>query len=321
VSPLLLDIGKNNRGGIVMAKREKRNPPVENKIRLRDLAFDQAPIPILVMDTDLKIVTVNAAAAELSSVRGKSILGKQCNEAFACEKGLHHCFGRRLLESDEEVLTGEHIVAGFDGQPVDVYVSVRKLFDEKGNLAGVVELMADLKIIGSINIELMEQARTDPLTGLGNRRMMFQALEMEDARAARHKRPYSVVMVDIDNFKKYNDAHGHPAGDEALKFVAGALRKNSRQEDMLARYGGEEFILVLPETDADGARVKAERLRSFIKETSKTGRRMKEPITVSIGVAECGAGRRCGPGRMLSAVDTALYEAKRNGRDRVGIAK
>jgi diguanylate cyclase (GGDEF)-like protein len=160
--------------------------------------------------------------------------------------------------------------------------------------------------------ELQRLSVTDGLTGLSNHRSMMQRLNEEALRSTRHKHVFSVIMADVDHFKAYNDTFGHPAGDEILKRVAALLRESTRTIDCAARYGGEEFAVVLPETDIAGAFEVAERFRRRV-ETEPFPLR---EITLSIGVAEFPKDADK-PESVIAAADKALYQAKREGRNRV----
>ena len=160
--------------------------------------------------------------------------------------------------------------------------------------------------------ELQRLSVTDGLTGLVNHRTMMQRLKEETLRAERNKRPFAVIMADVDNFKAFNDTFGHPAGDDVLKRVAALLRESTRTIDCVARYGGEEFAVVLPETDGAGALEVAERMRTRVEAEPFEQR----AITLSIGIAEYPAD--ADKSEMVIAVaDAALYAAKRSGRNQV----
>jgi two-component system cell cycle response regulator len=169
-------------------------------------------------------------------------------------------------------------------------------------------------------MKLAEGALQDPLTGLYNRRHLDDRLAGELAGAQRHGRPVSVLMIDIDHFKNVNDAHGHLAGDEALKMVAFVLRGAVRREDVLARYGGEEFVVVARETPLEGARALGERIRRAVEHSHCSWKGHGLGVTVSIGVT-ASVGLAFVAGRsdreVLLAADRALYEAKQGGRNRV----
>ena len=136
------------------------------------------------------------------------------------------------------------------------------------------------------NERLADLATSDGLTGLKNHRHFRDALEVGVSLANRQRAPFSLIMLDVDHFKEYNDAFGHPAGDDVLCDLARALRESVRDHDLVARYGGEEFVLLLPMTDADSARIVGERIRSAI--AARTWR--FRPITASLGIATTGPG-------------------------------
>jgi diguanylate cyclase (GGDEF)-like protein len=155
---------------------------------------------------------------------------------------------------------------------------------------------------------------TDALTGLLNRRYIEERLAEEIMRSLRHRFPMSLMMLDVDNFKSYNDSYGHPAGDAALEIVAEVLKETLRGDDVAARYGGEEFAILLPQTSCEEAAPIAERIRQRIERTKFP----KRKVTVSIGIAEFSRGLDS-PKDLISAADVALYEAKNHGRNNVQI--
>ena len=158
-----------------------------------------------------------------------------------------------------------------------------------------------------------EAAFTDHLTGLANRRRFERQLEREVGRVERFARPFTLLMLDIDNFKNLNDTFGHDAGDDAIRRLSRVLREGTRGIDLAARIGGEEFAVLLVETRKEGGFEVAERLRVAIKslELPRGG-----GITASFGVAECPSDAQTAAD-ILKAADVALYQAKRNGRDQV----
>lgn len=157
---------------------------------------------------------------------------------------------------------------------------------------------------------IAEQSRTDPLTGLRNRRELLRALDEECERFRRYGTPVSVAMMDVDHFKHYNDAHGHVAGDAVLAKLAGLVSGACRTTDIVARFGGEEFAVVLTNTDAPAALVLSERLRRAVDRAEWHGR----PVTVSVGVATVHPDDDR-PLDLLERADEALYEAKDRGRN------
>ncbi len=169
--------------------------------------------------------------------------------------------------------------------------------------------------------EQMERlATTDGLTGLLNRRTFNAELDKRLREAQRYRRPLSLLLLDVDHFKRVNDTHGHPAGDSVLRGVARLAGKQARETDLVARYGGEEMALVLPETDAGGATVIAERIRAAVAAASHATEQGAIKVTISIGVATWpGAGED--PEALIASADKALYRAKQSGRNRVEVAR
>lgn len=172
----------------------------------------------------------------------------------------------------------------------------------------------DLRVRRACDLELARRlANTDGLTGLYNHRHLQERLKQEIERAERYGRPLSLVMADLDRFKRFNDAYGHPRGDEVLIQVAQTLRHVTRSADIVARYGGEEFTLILPETPAAEAGVLAGRARECVAALA-----IGDPenrVTLSLGVAAHSPGLT--KEGLIEAADAALYAAKRRGRNRV----
>lgn len=155
----------------------------------------------------------------------------------------------------------------------------------------------------------------DGLTGAHNRRHLMETLERELPRARRHGRPLSVLMLDIDYFKKINDTYLHLAGDYVLKELATLVRSRVRPDDTVARYGGEEFAVVLPETSLQGALKIGEDLRQLVEGHAFTFENERIAVTVSIGAAQ--ADERCDVVQFLKGADEQLYNAKRTGRNKI----
>jgi diguanylate cyclase (GGDEF)-like protein len=161
------------------------------------------------------------------------------------------------------------------------------------------------------NEELEMLSTTDSLTGLDNHRSLMQRLDEEEARCKRERRSFSVLVGDVDHFKQYNDAFGHPAGDEVLKAISDIMRDAARPIDCVARYGGEEFVVLMPDTGPADALELAEHIRARVAAKKFTGRKM----TLSIGVAAFPEDADNAEA-LISIADEALYQAKREGRDR-----
>src|SRR5262249_14980122 len=177
------------------------------------------------------------------------------------------------------------------------------------------EAIAALAALAIANARLYQQTLelsfTDALTGVPNRRQLFLRLENELSRSLRFGEPVSLLMIDLDLFKRINDEHGHTVGDGVLRGVALALRRSVRKIDIVARYGGEEFCVVLPRVGKPEALEVAEKLRRLVANTSVPGPEGHDPlsVTISIGVATLGVDAEEVAG-LIEKADGALYEAK-----------
>lgn len=213
----------------------------------------------------------------------------------------------------ERILEHRKSMAGRLGSPVDLRVALASFF---------VEVNRQLKNPKIIEMRLFERERAsacrDDLTGLFNYRMFREQLEREMSRSSRSSSPLSVVMLDIDHFKQYNDANGHESGNKALEAVAGLLEGSLRKADIAARYGGEEFALILPCTPKTSAHVVGERIREAIEQYRFQGEEAlpRGELTLSAGLATYPADA-ADPGELVRNADRALYMAKAAGRNQV----
>ncbi len=191
---------------------------------------------------------------------------------------------------------------------------------EKGETKYIEEILEKYKgkALTKFLKRLYFYATRDSLTGLWNRRMLEEVLGKEVLKSLRYKQPLSIMIIDIDDFKKYNDTYGHLQGDEAIKQVTKIIMKNIRKADFAARYGGEEFIIVLPNTKKENAKIVGERIRkevekAKIKKISKDLPDDCKKITVSIGISEL----KENINETLRNADLALFEAKKRGKNMV----
>lgn len=173
------------------------------------------------------------------------------------------------------------------------------------------------------NDELQRKADLDGLTGIANRRHLDRHLQAQAALCQRHKIPLSVIMLDLDHFKTYNDNYGHLAGDSCLKKVAKVMQRQvQRPTDLVGRYGGEEFSVILPDTDETGAQILAEKIRQSVSALAipHENNSAAPHVTLSLGVATCVPEPGFNPADLVSRADKALYQAKQAGRNRVSQA-
>lgn len=242
--------------------------------------------------------------------------------------GLELCRALRSIESPGYVFiiiitakdSKEDIVKGLEAG-ADDYIS--KPFHHAELLARIKTGIRILKLERSLreaNEKIRKLSITDPLTGCYNRGYLMDFLPVEIKRSIRYGHPLSVVMCDIDHFKKVNDRYGHQAGDMVLKSFVKIMNKSLREGiDWISRYGGEEFLLVLPETDIEGAIKAAERLREIVEKTKIDIGNKKINITASFGVASFDPNNTKGLSSdfLINQADKMLYQAKQEGRNRV----
>jgi len=206
-----------------------------------------------------------------------------------------------------------------NGQRIPVESHISAILNDKGQITGAIEVFRDISAHVSLedsHRQLLQMSRKDQLTGLFNRSATSDLLKAEIERSRRYKQFLSVVMIDIDHFKRVNDRYGHDAGDKVLAKIGSVLAHNLRQPDAVGRWGGEEFLVIVPNNGSEAAAHLAERIRGFIKKNSIE--EVPGPITASFGVAQLRPEQ--GPDQLLYQADMALYQAKRDGRDRVVIA-
>jgi len=200
--------------------------------------------------------------------------------------------------------------------PMELLISETRL----GDYRKLVAITRDITRHKKLEKRLRLLSTQDGLTGIANRRLFDRTIEVEWSRAVRNSLPISLIMIDIDFFKNYNDSLGHQAGDDALKKIAVTMQQNfMRPGDLVARYGGEEFVALLPETSPNGATMLAERLRKEIEalKIPHPDSKIGEFVTISLGVAHLIPRRGSRHDKLVSLADKTLYQAKREGRNRV----
>ena len=264
------------------------------------------------------------------------IYGKDIGRKYTLDK-VQTTIGRgpdNTIVCDMDNVSRAHckIYAGAHGTHIEDMGSTNGTFVNDEELVGRRKLKnGDLVKVGGVifkfiegdNIEslyyeeIYRMAIIDGLTQISNKRFFSEFLEREMARCQRYSRPLTLVMFDIDYFKKINDEYGHLAGDYVLKRMADLIvKKNIRKEECFARYGGEEFAIVLPDTTADRGVILAEKIRTMIEETRFEFENNVIPVTISMGVAQM-TPKMLTVESFVSMSDEKLYEAKHNGRNRV----
>jgi diguanylate cyclase (GGDEF)-like protein len=205
--------------------------------------------------------------------------------------------------------------APLSGYPADFRWATYSVVTSLGSVWLVTLLARRISAMDAERAAATELSRHDPLTGLANRRAFDGFLLESFSLAQRHGQALSLILLDVDRFKSYNDAYGHPAGDELLKDLGGIMLSVTRETDLVARIGGEEFALVLPQTGLEGAEALGERVRVAVERSTS----FRRPVTVSLGVAVIRE-ETAGPATLVHDCDMALYRAKGAGRNRVSVA-
>lgn len=261
---------------------------------------------VVVTDRDGQVVLVNPAAEE---ILGKST-AQICDEGFdniVDQPGIIHS----LVIGEQEC---DRVQLQYRGRMLAVSAST--ICDSGGSVIGSAALIRDVEDEHRLREQLSAMARTDELTGLLNRRYLDLRFAEEFERMGIRGRPLAVVIFDVDHFKRFNDEHGHEAGDRVLQAVSRRARETLRCYDVLGRYGGEEFVAVLPGLHCGDATPVAERLRRDVEQLDVEGLR----VTISIGIACTEVVAAASPIELLSAADSALYRAKSAGRNRAETA-
>jgi len=221
-----------------------------------------------------------------------------------------YTLGRLIVRPLEQLTQGAGEVAAGN---LDVDLPVRG----GGEVAYLTQMFNEMVTrIRAAHDKLERLSETDGLTGLANRRHLMEALDVEEKRGTRYGHAFSLLMIDVDHFKKYNDTHGHQAGDVALTRVGTVLKESIRDVDRAGRYGGEEFAVVLPETPLAAALVVAERIRARMEGEKLPVKSGEASVTLSIGVAERPT-HAATAAEIVAVADAALYDAKEEGRNKV----
>ncbi|MCZ2120675.1 MAG: GGDEF domain-containing protein [Anaerolineales bacterium] len=283
----------------------------------RDIVLDHIPELALVIDAHDRILDANSKMQAWLGKSKEELIGKDPLEVFRPWPQLIN----RILFAAEET---KHEIEIASAPTTTLELVVIPIFDSQTKrLNGRVIVAHDIterKLLENhlqqLTQKLKEQATRDPLTGVFNRRFLAESLTKEIAHAVRESRTISIVMLDVDHFKKINDTYGHQCGDEALQNLANFLVENSRQGDIVCRYGGEEFAILMPQASAQGAYERAETWRREFGAKRLCVKNQELRVTFSAGVANFpkhGADSET----LLQAADSALYQSKNNGRNQV----
>ncbi len=280
----------------------------------RTILIENMQDAIVVLDIDRRVIDLNPAAIRLFG-REK---GKSYGELFS-ELIKDKDIATRIVKNTQTELCINNLslqalntnISALSKEAEGYLIVFRDISELKNTQEKLEKAKEELQ---KANDELQVMANTDHLTGLPNRRYFLQQFSLELARNERYDSALSLLILDLDHFKRINDTHGHATGDEVLRRVAAIIKDSAREYDIAGRLGGEEFGLVLPQTDLDGAKNYAERLRKDIA-ASHAGNEI--PVTASIGLTEARKGMSLE--QIFEAADIALYQSKKTGRNRVSI--
>ncbi|HRP98278.1 MAG TPA: diguanylate cyclase [Rhodocyclaceae bacterium] len=293
-------------------------------------------VPTFVLDAERRVMVWNHACERLTAVPASEVIGTR-NHWCGFYTQERHCLADIVaLDRHDELAalyaahtepseTGNGLRAENwcsmprTGNRLYLAVDAGPIYDDSGKLIAVVETLRDMTELKQAHLALQNLASRDGLTGIANRRTFDIQLQREWLRAQRDGAPLSLILADIDYFKRYNDYYGHQQGDACLRQVADALAGAIyRPADLVARYGGEEFAAIMPDTDRHGAFEVAERLREAV-----SGLRLPHAcsevashVTMSLGVATLVPTPGQQPDHLVAAADAALYAAKHAGRNR-----
>jgi diguanylate cyclase (GGDEF)-like protein/PAS domain S-box-containing protein len=276
----------------------------------RDSLIETMADGVLVIDPQNRIVDMNPAAQNLLNIN-TDLLGQ------SVELALRKWPQYQKDSPDFVQLQTEIELGGRPRKHVDMQVT--PILDGKGKKLGRLIFLHDISKLKRVQNELHHLANSDSLTGAINRGHFMELAAVEIERAVRYKRKLSLVLMDMDAFKKINDTHGHASGDQALITLRGICTQGTRPMDVFARLGGEEFALLMPETSQKKAAYLAERLRTRIEATTIKTETSAFKVTISMGVTEFGSRDSDSLEGLLHRADRALYKAKAKGRNQVVI--
>jgi diguanylate cyclase (GGDEF)-like protein/PAS domain S-box-containing protein len=313
---------------ILMETMERSNRIVmETEISnlIMNQVFNASNDGIWAVDRNFRVIRINRKLMDLLGIPAKEIVGSKCYDLLngVCrEQG--QCPMERITEG-ERMVEQERTLTFRSGSTIPFMVTSTPLSNLEQSTIGVVETFTDIterksaeRRLQQANRELERLATEDGLTKLFNRRHFDQYLDVEWRRQARAQDQISLIMCDVDYFKKYNDHYGHQAGDACLRSLANCIRKRVRRPgDLIARYGGEEFAIIMPETDIKGTWHIAEMIRQELlnMRIPHNHSSVAPCVTISCGIASMFPSNSTKPQMLIQRADQALYRAKQKGRN------
>jgi diguanylate cyclase (GGDEF)-like protein/PAS domain S-box-containing protein len=283
---------------------------IESNERLETLLF-MLPVGVVLIDYDTRvIIEMNPYATMILGYPKEQVIGQKCFNCI-CPINIKSC---PIKNPDMEIDRSEGELICASGERIPVFKSaITMKFDGK---PVILQCFQDISEIKKLQNQLTKMARTDYLTGLFNRMFFYKRAKEELSRANRNQKQFSLLMLDIDYFKKINDKFGHPAGDAVLQRISHVCQNGLRESDVIGRLGGEEFGVLLTECQLHDAEIAAERLRQMV--ASETVKYEEEDIncTISIGISSWTEDTLT-VDSLIKMADDALYRAKNSGRNRI----
>lgn len=278
----------------------------------KDSIFQSIKDGVIVLDESYRLIEFNHASKVMFPQLDKSIYGMEFDRVWLKLSG--NAFPINL----ENDIVNQEIQLINSEQSERIY-QVRTSHLQQQNYKGHLIIFTDITDLKSLQVKLEHQAYYDELTNIYNRRAFFQQCECDYALAKENVIPFTVILMDIDHFKKVNDTYGHNVGDQVLVHVAGVFQKQLKEKVLFARYGGEEFVIALKGQSASQGEALAKQLAMYLNKRPYINSEIKIAITVSFGVAEATKDDDETLYQLLNKADKALYSAKGEGRNRVNI--
>jgi len=279
---------------------------------------------VYLVDRRRTIMFWNRECERITGYSAAEVVGRHCFDNILRhidENGQHLCFGLCPLAHTMKDGAPRQVRVWLhhkEGHRLAVRVGVNAIRDREGKIIGAIETFADDSALATTQervSELEQIAMVDALTGIPNRRFLDMTLSSRLAELRRHGSPFAVVFCDIDNFKRFNDEHGHDVGDRVLRMVATTLSADLRGNDTVVRFGGEEFVLLLHHATGEAPTAACERFRRLVAASSLDTE--DGPLKVMMSLGATMATPSDSPGSVLRRADKLLYQSKRSGRNRI----
>ena len=300
------------------------NREIEQTARFLNTIIDSIRDPFVILDRDYKIIKANQAYSDLKSIMLDDLIEKKCYAVTRKRDSVcQDCIVAKTFTSGHRAAKVKRVITEAGSEEwIEIYTY--PVLNQQGVVTHVIEYVRNItdrkraeQESHRFIKELEKLSSEDSLTGLQNRRMIFERVKHEIERVRRYKADLSLIFCDLDSFKEINDTYGHNAGDGVLRATADILRRSVRTSDVVGRYGGDEFLVVLPQTSLKGAQELAERVRISVQDTKFVMPDGKSAATtMSIGVAFYD-GIETDIDAVISRIDTALYVSKRSGKNQV----